>query len=72
VELLKRANVVKPDDPAAPMKLAVEYMQIRELESVKKAFPFRPPAVCDFTLDRGAGALEKARMMKSLRSMKRI
>jgi tetratricopeptide (TPR) repeat protein len=32
VELLKRADAVKPDDPVVLMKLAVEYMQIGELE----------------------------------------
>jgi Flp pilus assembly protein TadD len=32
VELLKRANAAKPDDPSVLMKLAVEYMQIGELE----------------------------------------
>jgi Flp pilus assembly protein TadD len=32
VELLKRADAVKPDDPAVLMKLAVEYTQIGELE----------------------------------------
>jgi len=36
-ELLKRADVVKPDDPAVLMKLAVEYMQIGELESARLA-----------------------------------
>jgi len=35
VELLKRADVVKPDDPAILMKLAVEYMQIGELERAR-------------------------------------
>ena len=37
VELLKRADVVKPDDPAVLMKLAVEYMQIGELERARLA-----------------------------------
>jgi tetratricopeptide (TPR) repeat protein len=37
VELLKRANAVKPDDPAVLMKLAVEYMQIGELDSARLA-----------------------------------
>jgi tetratricopeptide (TPR) repeat protein len=35
VELLKRADAVKPDDPAVLMKLAVEYMQIGELEGAR-------------------------------------
>jgi tetratricopeptide (TPR) repeat protein len=35
VELLKRADAEKPDDPAVLMKLAVEYMQIRELEPAR-------------------------------------
>ena len=35
VELLKRADAVKPDDPAVLMKLAVEYMQIGELERAR-------------------------------------
>jgi tetratricopeptide (TPR) repeat protein len=37
VELLKRADEVKPDDPAVLMKLAVEYMQIGELERARLA-----------------------------------
>jgi tetratricopeptide (TPR) repeat protein len=37
VELLKRANAVKPNDPAVLMKLAVEYMQIGELELARVA-----------------------------------
>ena len=37
VELLKRANEVKPDDPAVLMKLAVEYAQIGELERARLA-----------------------------------
>jgi len=37
VELLKRADAVKPDDPAVLMKLAVEYMQIGELERARLA-----------------------------------
>jgi tetratricopeptide (TPR) repeat protein len=37
VELLKRANAVKPDDPAVLMKLAVESMQIGEVESARLA-----------------------------------
>jgi len=37
VELLKRAAAVKPDDPALLMKLAVEYMQIGELEGARLA-----------------------------------
>jgi tetratricopeptide (TPR) repeat protein len=37
VELLKRADAVKPDDPAVLMKLAVEYMQIGELELARVA-----------------------------------
>ena len=37
VELLKRADAVKPDDPALLMKLAVEYMQIGELEFARLA-----------------------------------
>jgi len=37
VELLKRADAVKPDDPAVLMKLAVEYMQIGELEPARLA-----------------------------------
>jgi len=35
VELLKRADEVKPNDPAVVMKLAVEYMQIGELERAR-------------------------------------
>ena len=35
IELLKRADVAKPDDPAVLMKLAVEYTQIRELEPAR-------------------------------------
>jgi tetratricopeptide (TPR) repeat protein len=35
VELLKRADAVKPDDPAVLMKLAIEYMQIGELEGAR-------------------------------------
>jgi tetratricopeptide (TPR) repeat protein len=37
VQLLKRANAVKPGDPAVLMKLAVEYMQIGEVESARMA-----------------------------------
>ena len=37
VELLQRADAVKPDDPAVLLKLAVEYMQIGELESARLA-----------------------------------
>jgi tetratricopeptide (TPR) repeat protein len=37
VELLKRADAVKPDDPAVLMKLSVEYMQIGELERARVA-----------------------------------
>jgi tetratricopeptide (TPR) repeat protein len=37
VELLKRADAVKPDDPAVLMKLGVEYMQIGELERARLA-----------------------------------
>jgi tetratricopeptide (TPR) repeat protein len=37
LELLKRADAVKPDDPAVLMKLAVEYMQIGELERARLA-----------------------------------
>ena len=37
VELLKRADAVKPDDPTVLMKLAVEYMQIGELEGARLA-----------------------------------
>jgi tetratricopeptide (TPR) repeat protein len=37
VELLKRADAVKPDDPAVLMKLAVEYTQIGELELARVA-----------------------------------
>jgi tetratricopeptide (TPR) repeat protein len=37
VELLKRADEAKPDDPAVLMKLAVEYMQIGELERARVA-----------------------------------
>jgi tetratricopeptide (TPR) repeat protein len=37
VELLKRADAVKPDNPAVLMKLAVEYMQIGELERARAA-----------------------------------
>jgi tetratricopeptide (TPR) repeat protein len=37
VELLERADVVKPDSPAVLMKLAVEYMQIGELERARLA-----------------------------------
>jgi len=37
VELLKRANAVKPDDPAVLMKLAVEYMQMGEIERARLA-----------------------------------
>lgn len=37
VELLKRADAVKPDDPAVLIKLAVEDMQIGELESARLA-----------------------------------
>ena len=35
VELLKRADSIKPDDPAVLMKLAVEYAQIGELERAR-------------------------------------
>ena len=35
VELLQRANAVKPNNPAVLMKLAVEYMQIGELERAR-------------------------------------
>jgi tetratricopeptide (TPR) repeat protein len=37
VELLQRADAVKPDDPAVLLKLAVEYMQIGELERARLA-----------------------------------
>ena len=37
VELLKRADAVKPDDPAVLMKIAVESMQIGELEGARLA-----------------------------------
>ena len=37
VELLKRADAVKPNNPAVLMKLAVEYMQIGELERARVA-----------------------------------
>ncbi len=37
VDLLKRADAVKPDDPAVLMKLAVEYMQIGEFELARLA-----------------------------------
>ena len=37
VELLKRADAAKPDDPAVLKKLAVEYMQIGELERARLA-----------------------------------
>jgi Flp pilus assembly protein TadD len=37
VELLQRANAAKPDDPSVLMKLAVEYMQIGELELARLA-----------------------------------
>lgn len=37
VELLRRADAVKPDDPAVLMKLAVEYAQIGELELARLA-----------------------------------
>ena len=37
VELLKRADAVKPDDPAVLLKLAVEYMQVGELEGARLA-----------------------------------
>jgi tetratricopeptide (TPR) repeat protein len=37
VELLQRADAVKPDDPAVLLKLAVEYMQIGELERARVA-----------------------------------
>jgi tetratricopeptide (TPR) repeat protein len=37
VELLKRADAVKPNDPAVLMKLAVEYTQIGELERARVA-----------------------------------
>jgi tetratricopeptide (TPR) repeat protein len=37
VELLQRAEAVKPDDPAVLLKLAVEYMQIGELERARLA-----------------------------------
>jgi tetratricopeptide (TPR) repeat protein len=35
VDLLKRADAVKPDDPAVLMKLAIEYMQVGELEGAR-------------------------------------
>jgi tetratricopeptide (TPR) repeat protein len=35
VELLKRADAAKPDDPEVLMKLAVEYMRIGELERAR-------------------------------------
>ena len=35
VELLKRADSIKPDDPAVLLKLAVEYAQIGELERAR-------------------------------------
>jgi tetratricopeptide (TPR) repeat protein len=37
VELLKRADAAKPNNPAVLMKLAVEYMQIGELERARVA-----------------------------------
>jgi tetratricopeptide (TPR) repeat protein len=37
LELLKRADAAKPDDPAVLMKLAVEYTQIGELERARSA-----------------------------------
>ena len=37
VELLKRADAVKPDDPAVLTKLAVEYMQMGETERARLA-----------------------------------
>lgn len=37
VELLKRADAVKPDDPAVLMKLSVEYMQLGQLEPARLA-----------------------------------
>ena len=37
VDLLKRADAVKPNDPAVLMKLAVEHMQIGELERARLA-----------------------------------
>lgn len=37
VELLKRADAVKPDDPAVLMKLAIEYTQVGELERARLA-----------------------------------
>lgn len=37
VELLQRADAAKPDDPAVLLKLAVEYMQIGELERARLA-----------------------------------
>jgi tetratricopeptide (TPR) repeat protein len=37
VELLQRADAVKPNNPAVLMKLAVEYMQIGELERARVA-----------------------------------
>ena len=37
LELLKRADAVKPDNPAVLMKLAVEYTQIGELERARVA-----------------------------------
>jgi tetratricopeptide (TPR) repeat protein len=37
VELLERADAVKPNNPAVLMKLAVEYMQIGELERARVA-----------------------------------
>lgn len=46
VELLQRADAVKPDDPAVLLKLAVEYMQIGELErarlSAKRLYDLEP------------------------------
>ena len=37
LELLQRADAVKPDDPAVLLKLAVEYMQVGELERARLA-----------------------------------
>ena len=37
VELLKRADAVKPDDPTVLVKLAVQYMQMGELEPARLA-----------------------------------
>jgi tetratricopeptide (TPR) repeat protein len=37
LQLLQRADAVKPDDPAVLLKLAVEYMQVGELERARLA-----------------------------------